>query len=600
MTTGNKNFLNRYIDEELYIQNRPLSEARFIEYCVELGFSAREIKDNMPPALLVFKKDERVQEFLCKSFGNIMDIRSPLKKLDLEKNINSPMFDDTQVKDAKGTKYYSPFQFILVDRLTRNLNIDQADTINFLKLTVYLQNVYIPFFRSGGKDITLEGDDLRWTDRRRNINFAEVLEKSGVDEQFLLKWYKNLVELGSPLLGGKKSQGSDWLELWKNISWSKKNALRGEIRRGVEYIQWALMFKTIIQDYAEQEILDIDEISNIAAEDILKFEPSKMDQKGILLRASRNHFFTDPASGINYYHDKYRRLNYLANSFGLEYQPKVILFVEGDSEEKLLPKIFEWYRGLPGFFGVQIVNLEGVDSLRSTHDSAVELRRLINELHQSLRTEVVRKADTRKLNRLIQKLKKVDIVLSNWESFINFNLEKWQAIPFFLADNEGRLQTILQESKILKFENERYDVPREWQYLWGIANENNPLVGNSFELANFNNDEICAAILDVYGTNVSLQEIEDLRIEGEALGKITEKLNNSSPSSKHNKMEVTERLVSNLLEEYKNEEPPARPIFEAIDKILRIASLNHAPTTTLNEMDNRKAILEQITRGDKK
>ena len=106
MTTGNKNFLNRYIDEELYIQNRPLSEARFIEYCVELGFSAHEIKDNMPPALLVFKKDEMVQEFLCKSFGNIMDIRSPLKKLDLEKNINSPMFDDTQVKGTKGTKYY--------------------------------------------------------------------------------------------------------------------------------------------------------------------------------------------------------------------------------------------------------------------------------------------------------------------------------------------------------------------------------------------------------------------------------------------------------------------------------------------------------------
>ena len=42
----------------------------------------------------------------------------------------------------------------------------------------------------------------------------------------------------------------------------------------------------------------------------------------------------------NYFYDRYKRLFYLSNDFKLDYQPRVMVFVEGGTEQKILPEIF--------------------------------------------------------------------------------------------------------------------------------------------------------------------------------------------------------------------------------------------------------------------
>lgn len=527
--------------------------------------------------------------------GSSFDARTELEELIKQEKLTSPLFDSDHPSKHTVDEYYSSFQFIQIDKITNDIFFDDEDIKSLIKLSVTTQNVYMPYFKSGGKLIQMSGMDEGWHNRRMAFSLEQYLDDQKLGISSVLCWYQKLPELAKPLLGIPRSD-SNWLELWKNISWDKKEALEGDVRRGIEYLQWAAMLKVALQDYKQAEVLDIDEISNLVAEQILDYVPSEMDQRGILLRASRNYFFTDPDTGTNYYHDKYRRLNYLANAFRLEYQPKVILFVEGYIEAKVLPIIFEAYGGLPGSSGIEIKSLDGVDNLKTTHDDVIRLKALLKQLNSKINEKFASKDEEKELKELIKRLERVDIVTSNWEAFINFNLEKWQAIPFFLADNEGQLQRVLNTSKVLKYQDQNMDVPKEWQYLWGVANNQSPWVGDSFEMANFSNEEIRNALNELYGDTVSSEDVEKLRTEHEGLGSLIDRLNKEDPDQKRVKLNVAITLAKKMVKLYKDNKNLKydRPVFEAIDKVRRIAALNHAPTNMLNEIENRKAILEQI------
>jgi hypothetical protein len=451
-----KNFIEAYVDKQQFLQNPPEDRKGFIKHCQKLGLMKervlpRETREIPIEPLLEFGVAANNGMFASTFPGNPFDARTELKALIEKGDLTSPLFDSAHPSKDVADQYYSTFQFIEIDKKTNNIFFDEGDMHSLIKLSVTMQNVYMPYFRSGGKLIQFSGMDEGWQDRRIAFSLKQYLIDEKLEISSVLVWYKKLPELARPLLGIPRSD-SNWLELWKNISWDKKEALEGDVRRGVEYLQWAVMLKLALQDYKQAEVLDIDEIYNIASENILDFTPAEMDQRGMLLRASRNYFFTDPDTGINYYHDKYRRLNYLANAFKLEYQPKVILFVEGYIEAKVLPIIFEAYSGLPGSSGIEIKSLDGVDNLKSTHNDLMRLKVLLKGLNSKINQKFASKDEERELKDLIERFERVDLITSNWEAFINFNLEKWQAIPFFLADNEGQLQRVLNTSKVLRYQ----------------------------------------------------------------------------------------------------------------------------------------------------
>ena len=455
-----------------------------------------------------------------------------------------------------------------------------------LEFLLSIQSIYVPYGRSSSRRITLKGKDENWHEERAKFDPKSELKelKFTIDEIGVLYWIFS--KKTQELLGVKRD---DWIQLWESTAWDEKDKLEGDIRLGIEYLQWALMLKRFIEDYKDREILDIDELGIISHDDILKVDPSDMNKYGLAsLRSARNKGFTDIITGKSFYHDRYKRLFYLANDFELNYQPRMMVFVEGETEEKLFPKIFEWYYDKPENLGIEIVNFKGVDKLLSTSKNATELRDLINKIQADIKDKAIKTTHRIRLAELLKDLKSTDIVISNWTSFISYNLEKWQIIPFFVSDNEGNVKHFLDAEEPIKFEGDEYNVPDEWKYLWGINNENKPFKGNNFELANFSDEEILLAINQVLDDPIGINEVKKIREQEAGIKKIDDRITGKT------KRKIVKVLFNNLFENYEQTRDESiilnRPISKLIEKILNLANLNHPPVDRVIEIHNKETI----------
>jgi hypothetical protein len=174
---------------------------------------------------------------------------------------------------------------------------------NILEFLLTIQAVYTPYGKSGAKYNKIS--DGNWYEKRSKFNPKEELEKLKFTIQEVTNIYGIFSEITNKILGVKRD---DWIQLWKSIGWNKKDRLEGSVRLGIEYLQWASMIKQFIEDYCGREILDIDEMSGISRDDILKHDPSKMDGIKRLLRDIRIRKYSDHEKKRNYYHDTYKRL----------------------------------------------------------------------------------------------------------------------------------------------------------------------------------------------------------------------------------------------------------------------------------------------------
>ena len=489
----------------------------------------------------------------------------------------------------------------------------------FLKFLITIQNIYYPYARSGSKTINISGDQSKWFKMKKDFNLGNELKYLNLKIEDVARWYWILSNISQKILG---ASGSDWAQLWKNISWDKKEKLEGNNRLGIDYLQWAVMLKRAIEEYLAREILDIDEINNFGPEDILTVKTNSWNCQQHSLRSIRNGrlididledekilnsifskilkpivnkteieeefskfekmgFYIDWCDKTicfnkkklnikNYYHDKYKRLFYLSNTFRLDYQPRVIVFVEGKTEEKILPKIFEWYYGeTPDSLGIEFIDFKGVDQLLSTSKNAEKLRKLLNNIQEETRQKAISDENRSKLCKIIKKINKVNIIISNWTSFLSYNLEKWQIFPFFLSDNEGNIKHFLEAETPISFIGENYNIPQEWYFLWGIDNQNTPFKGDNFELVNFSNHEITTAINEILKSGIEDEEVQKLR-------ETKKGINALSPKVKYKKIEINEKLVDNMFNNYEKVQDDSslkRPIFKAIKKITDLAPI---------------------------
>ena len=82
--------------------------------------------------------------------------------------------------------------------------------------------------------------------------------------------------------------------------------------------------------------------------------------------------------------DVRRHLEFVANRFAVNPQPRLSLIVEGQSEEAAITRIFERYYGVhPGVLGIEIIVLGGVGAATGTSrsDRFGAIIRLIDYLH---------------------------------------------------------------------------------------------------------------------------------------------------------------------------------------------------------------------------
>jgi len=420
-----------------------------------------------------------------------------------------------------------------------------------LKFFLYTQTVYLPYLKSGGNTIQISGNEKKWQELRRNFKLDEVLNKLDLKIEDIAVWYKNFSDEAQKILGIERD---DWMQLWKNVTWEKKDNLDGDIRLGIDYLQWSVMTKEIIEDYLQREILDIDEISNISHDDILKFDSENMEKHGGLLRAIRNKRYSDKDK--NYYHDHYKRLFYLSNNFGISYQPRVMVFVEGKTEEEIFSDIFEWYIGTkPENLGIEFVNIEGISLFFG-------------------QKVCIKDASGKYLKGFI----------SNLNHLISYNLNKWQIIPFFIGDNENNINFLLQNGISISFCQNPYPFPKEWQYIWGIANSDKPFKGKDFEMANFSDDEIAEVLSEVLAKQIKNSDVRNQRDQSNGIKQVDFDVENS-------KVNIGKKLINSLLDKYKNTGEKTifeRPIFKLMIEIANLANLNHPPIDTSIEIQNRE------------
>jgi hypothetical protein len=323
------------------------------------------------------------------------------------------------------------------------------------------------------------------------------------------------------------------------------------------------MLKRIIEEHLKKEILDIDEMSNISADDILKFEPNQMNQYGVLLRATRNKRYSDNEK--NYHHDRYKRLFYLANDFGLDYQPRVMVFVEGKTEEIVFPEFFELYVGnKPENLGIEFVNIEGISKF---FEQKISIKGSNNKYHKGF--------------------------INNFNHLVSYNLNKWQLIPLFIGDDENNITFLLNNGVSISFNQNQYPVPKDWQYIWGIANENKPFQGKDFEMANFTDEEIATVLSEKLQKQITAQQVKGKRNAGEGIKQI------DIDVEKH-KIEIEKKLYQNLFDKYEKERDKSvfeRPIFKAIDKITNLAVLNRPPVDREIEIENKEYIEKELKKN---
>jgi len=450
-----------------------------------------------------------------------------------------------------------------------------------------IQGVYYPYGKLGGKKINVVGGLEKWGRKKYRFNLRKELSSLKLSINDIVRWYKEFSDKTHLYLGVERD---DWVQLWKSIDWNEKDNLQGNVRLGIDCLQWAIMLKRFVQDHEKKEILDVDEVRNVLDKDILQFDLN--DTKLNNLRSIRNRWYYDLEKDKNYYHDNLKRLFYLVNDFGIDYQPRVMVFVEGKIEEEILQKHWkDWYGISAENLGIEFVDFGGVDKILSTAETVKKLRNLTTKLDQEYRIVHLKKQEKIELNNLIRILEETDIVISNFQSLINYNLEKWQILPFFVADNEGNIKKTLESGKIIKFEEQSYDVPEEWKFIWGISNKHKPFKGKDFEFANFSDKEIRKAIKQCVHENIFLKRIKEVRGMEKGIKEI-------GPEVKRYKFQIVEKLFSNLFEEYGKSKDESfiakRPVSELVEKITKLGVLNHLPINTKIELENKEFIKKQL------
>lgn len=594
-----KEFLEKYyIENEMYLENKPMNTKNFIKFCKERGteiteneLEKLEEKDLFYP---IFRTKNKCRNgfYIC-SFNeaNKKELKRKIKEDTIyipDKNNASPFKDyHEKRKSYKTCSYYSTFQIYWLREIKNNLPKCQMTSYNsplqieyFFKEIAgnlkpnkdpekYLKSVklkfnliinlligiqiYSPYGRTNGRYIRVK-NSKKFKNQLKKFNLESILSFYNVDIKYLIDIYIRLCRELPYFLGN-----NDMIQIWKHVNWNKKNNFKGIIRLGIEYMQWTLMLKKCIEEYLGRDIFDIDECTTMDAEYVLNNNPKKEKDD---VRGIRNGDYFNENTGKYEFNLNRKKLYYLANAFDLDYHPRVILFVEGETEEKIIKKIFnEFYNTDIENRMIDIINIQGISKFFSG--------------------EISSKNENKKYKKLI---------VSNYRYLINYLMDNFQVIPFFIGDNENQIIELLMEGSVLHHteKDELYPLLENWIHIWD----------DDFELDNYTNEELTNAINDVCNLGIKPEEIQDLRDSKDKKGitSLNEKIND-------NKVKINEKLIKDLknkLEKSNDKKIFEKPIFKIINKILDISELNYPPINTKISNQNQKALDESIsTKEDK-
>lgn len=578
----NLKFLKYYFENELFLQNLPMHMKYFIKFCQNRGLEINKSKlENFEKQGLFYPifrvtgiKNVYSGEYSSLYFDEYS--KEDFIKLIDEGYIYIPQnkefcefkeFYDDETQSLKTYSYYSAYQILQLIEILNHDDVYEGHLSyldNFVNLLIAIQ-IYSPYGRSNQRSISITTSKDLFYKNLAQFDLGEVLDVIGLDEDCVYMAYVNICRKLPNFLGNYNI-----IQLWKNISWHEKDKCKGTIRLGIEYMQWALMLKRCIEDHLGHLTFDIDEIDRNWKK--IRDE-CPCDETGRTLRGVRNEWYKNKITDEYEFVLNRKKLYYLSNKLTLDYHPRVIIFVEGDTEETMIPKFFEFYGYNFNELGFEIVNVEGITKFYSGN---------------------------------INKDKTDTLVISNFKNLITFNLELWQAIPFFVGDDENEIMNKIKcgyifDTKRLIKQFKKYSHRKvekkieqeygglnskmisDWTYIWD----------KDFELSNYEPEELLKAINEVCKNNYSVEDLEKIKNSSKGISSLDKEINRK-------KVEINKKAFKNLVDYYsetKNHKVFEKLIFKLIEKLLKIHALNHQPVNTKHALNNKKNLFTSILIG---
>ena len=296
-----------------------------------------------------------------------------------------------------------------------------------------------------------------------------------------------------------------WRNLIQFVNQRKRDELRGDALRAELYRQCAEMLRFLYRDLYRTDLGP--------PEDALHGMPCRIPEPAVR---------DDPRE----------YLQFVANQYDLNPQPKAVLFVEGQSEVVFTQAIFGGLFGLHhGVSGVEVVNLHGVGNATGS----------------------------KRFDRYNAIFRLVDYLLEH------------QTLVFLVLDNEGQATRLRQAaaSKPSVFGNRQRAIAPDRIHLWD----------QTFELDNFEDEELARAMTIVAGERVqfAVEEIQEVRSHwpGATLSEYFERRADRVLT----KPELARVLAELIIQSPTRSDGTERPIVEFLRRVRREASRNPLPLT---------------------
>ena len=294
---------------------------------------------------------------------------------------------------------------------------------------------------------------------------------------------------------------AEWYDLLQFISIERKARLKGKARYAQLLYSMEYMLRMFYRDLTGEEL-----------------EPAQSHPSWTIDDTIEEHRHGDP-----------RYLRYVANRYKVNPQPRLVLYVEGAGEARVIPELARKRFGASlEHYGIVLRNLGSVTEFAGSKAEKKygALRRSIEELHAM------------------------------------------QIITFVLLDNEdSRIEAVKKRlcTTPSSYHPKRTITRQELVFVWNA----------SMEFDNFSDSEISKAMTEISESRYcfSADEVSLARSSFGTKGDPISKLYNEKLDYGLKKVDLLVRLSSNLP---KAREP--RPIDIIVDKILEFAALNHQPT----------------------
>ena len=296
-----------------------------------------------------------------------------------------------------------------------------------------------------------------------------------------------------------------WYQLIQFVSVSERHKLKGDALRAETLRAGAHMLRLLYKDLYGEDLPHPNEVTGT----IITHSPE-----------------------LEIRRDTRRYLEFVANRYGVNPQPKLCLMVEGPSEKLAVEKIFENWLGMhPGRLAVEIISLGGVGKAtgKKREDRFRAILRLVDYLHHH------------------------------------------QTFTFLMLDNENYAERLKDEAKKAKsiHQHRRYVTRPEYIKIWR----------RSFEMDNFSATEIASALSSVAPRQVRFTRAEVTTcMKGRRPMADLENLYNTKTSGDIPKLQLAKRLVDGMLAKGVRRKIENRPIVKTLDKVATLAARNPFPT----------------------